>query len=291
MALKIAHISDIHFFHMNKSPLQFFCKRFLANFHAFFTRRTALNPNLAYKVLPLLKKEGVTHIIISGDFTSSSSVREFQLMKNYITAVKASGFEVLTLPGNHDAYTKEAYRNQSFFTYLSNLVNFSGETGHNLIDHRTAAYKLTGPWWAVLINCSQPTPWHKSTGVFSKEVEESLLSTLEALPKNSEITLICHYPFERFRYPKAHLERGEKLEAIIKNDKRIRLYLHGHRHLQRVEQVAGITVADSGSISLKKRSTFNILNFDKTSCEITQYKYMNHTWTPTDDREKISSLV
>ncbi len=291
MALKVAHISDIHFFHLNKSPLQFFCKRFLANFHALFARKATFNPNLAYKVLPLLKKEGVTHIIISGDFTSSSSKKEFELMQTYIKAVKASGFEVFTLPGNHDAYTKQAHRNQSFFSYLESLVNFSGETGHNLMNDFTAAYKLTESWWAVLINCSCPTPWHKSTGVFSKEVENSLLATLESLPKNGKITVICHYPFEKFRYPKAHLERGEKLESILKNDKRIRLYLHGHRHLQRVEQIGDLTVADSGSISFKKRSTFNILNFDGDGCEITQYKYQNDTWSPVGEREKIESLV
>lgn len=291
MALKVAHLSDIHFFHLNKSPLQFFSKRFLANFNSLLTRGAILDSNLAYEVLPFLKKEGVTHLIISGDYTSSSSAKEFEMMQQYVKTIKSEGFELFTLPGNHDAYTKSSYRNQAFFSYLGDLVNFSGDTPFNLIDHHVAAYKLIDPWWLVLLNCSCPTPLHKSTGVFSPEIEKSLLSLLSSLPQDSEITLVCHYPFERYRYPKAHLERGSLLEKILQIDKRIRLYLHGHRHHPRIEQIGSITVADSGSISLKKASSFNLLDFSPNGCEITHYQHENKTWRPTDVRETITTLV
>ncbi len=291
MTLKIAHLSDIHFFHLNKSPLQFFSKRFLANFNSLLTRKRLLDSNLAYEVLPFLKKEGVTHLIISGDFTSSSSAKEFEMMQNYVKTIKNEGFEIFTLPGNHDVYTRSSHRNQSFFSYLGNLVDFSGDTAFNLMDHHVAAYKLIDPWWLVLLNCSCPTPLYKSTGVFSEKIEKSLTSLLNSLPQDSEITLVCHYPFEPFKYPKAHLERGSQLEKILQKDKRIRLYLHGHRHLPRIDAIGSITVADSGSISLRKASSFNLLNFSHKGCEITHYQYKNKIWSPTNVRETITSLV
>lgn len=288
MVLRVAHISDIHFFHLHKTPLQFFSKRFLANFHYFFNRRKLHNSHLAYDVLPLLKKKGVSHIILTGDYTCSSSKKEFQKMQDYIKFVKNEGFEIFTLPGNHDAYTRSAHRNQSFFSYLGNLVNFKGDTPYNLAEHHVAAFKLPeSPWWLVLINCSAPTPWHKSTGVFSLEVEHSLKALLNSLPSNIEIVVACHYPFELFKHPKAHLERGNHLEHILQNDKRIRIYLHGHRHIPRIEQIGSITVADSGSISLKTKSSFNLLKFTSNECELTQYQ----SGRPTNVQKTIRSLV
>ena len=291
MTLKIAHISDIHFFQFNKSPLQFFGKKFLANFNALFTRKKAFDSNLAYQALDFLKKEGASHLIISGDFTSSSSFEEFQMMHAYVNKAKTLGFRIFTIPGNHDAYTKSSYRNKLFFSHLKDLVSFTGDTPHNLVDDHVAAFKMNGPWWIVLLNCSAPTAIHKSTGVFSRAVEKSLLDVLETLPENAEITLVCHYPFERFKFPKAHLERGSHLEKILVADKRIRIYLHGHRHLHRIEQIGKIVVADSGSISLKKASSFNMLEFRDNSCEITHYQHDKHTWRITDVRETITTLV
>ncbi len=291
MTLKIAHISDIHFFHFNKSLLQFFGKRFLANFNAFFTRTNSLDQNLAYQVLDFLKKEGVTKLIISGDFTSSSSLQEFKMMQDYVKKAKNLGFTIFTLPGNHDAYTKNAHKNQLFFSHLKNLVSFTGDTSHNLIDDHVAAYKLTDPWWVLLIDCSFPTALHKSTGVFSKAVEESLIDILKAIPESAEITVVCHYPFERFKFPKAHLERGSHLTKILSDDKRIRIYLHGHRHVHRIEQIGNITVADSGSISLKKASSLNLLEYTDKKCEINQYQHIHGDWRKTDVRETITTLV
>ncbi len=257
--MKIAHISDIHFFHLNKNPLQFFSKRVLGNFHYFFGRRKHHDSSLAYKILPMLKKQGVTHLVISGDYTCTASAQEFQKMQDYIKAVKREGFEVFTLPGNHDAYTKSSYRNQSFFSYLGDLVSFKGDTSHNLIDHHVAAFKLKESWWLALVNCSFPTPWVKSTGIFSPEVEKQLNHLLQSIPSDAKIILTCHYPFEHFKYPSAHLERGDFLEKIVTADSRIRLYLHGHRHLHRIERRGNLTIADSGSISLKKSSSFNLI--------------------------------
>ncbi len=291
MTLKIAHLSDIHFFHLNKSLSQFFNKRFLANFNALLTRGKLLDSNLAYKVLPFLKKQGVTHIIISGDFTSSSSFQEFRLMQDYVKEIKNQGFELYTLPGNHDAYTKSSHLKQAFFSHLDTLVNFKGDTDHNLIHDGVAAYKILEPWWLVLLNCSCSTAWHKSTGIFSKSLEKSLISLLDSLPAKSEITLVCHYPFEKFRYPRAHLERGHVLEKILATDERVRIYLHGHRHNHRIELAQNIVLADSGSISLKKASSFNLLEFTPTQCEIVHYQRINHEWRPSDVRETVACLV
>jgi Icc-related predicted phosphoesterase len=212
-------------------------------------------------------------------------------MKNYVKEIQNQGFKLFTLPGNHDAYTKNSHKNQLFFSYLNELVNFKGETPHSLIHDGVAAYKILDPWWLVLLNCSCSTPWHKSTGLFSKKIETSLNSLLNSLPKEAQITVVCHYPFEKFRYPRAHLERGHFLEKILTGDKRVRLYLHGHRHRHRIEPYENMVLADSGSISLKKSSSFNLLEFTSEQCEIKHYQYANEEWRPSNVRETITCLV
>jgi len=264
--MRVAHFSDIHFFHFHKSPLQFFSKRFLGNFNYYFNRKHVHDSHLAYEVLPRLKKQGVTHLIISGDYTTTASSTEFQLMRDYVNTVKEQGFQLFTLPGNHDAYTKSAHRNQSFFSYLGDLVPFG-----SLPDQHVAAFPLYESWQLILIDCSFPTPLYKSTGIFSLPVEKSLKSLLNTLPKNANLVVTCHYPFERYKYPKAHLERGSHLKEIILNDPRIKLYLHGHRHLHRIETLNHLTIADSGSISFKKKSSYNVIDFTETDFTICKY--------------------
>jgi 3',5'-cyclic AMP phosphodiesterase CpdA len=292
MSIRIAHFSDIHFYHLNKSPTQFFNKRVLANFHALFSRRKTHDPALAFDVLNFLKKEKVTHLIITGDYTTSSSKKEFEMMQKYIEVVKNEGFTLLTLPGNHDVYTKHALRNNSFFSYLGNYVNFEGDIPNfNLADESVAAYKISDNWWVVMIHCSTKTPLHKSTGIFSKKIEENLTSLLEKIPSDAEITAVCHFPFEPFRYPNAHLERGDALKKILIDDPRIKVYLHGHRHKHRIERLDSLLVCDSGSISLKKHSSLNIIDLKERECQITHYQYSENTWKPTDVRKSTKALV
>ena len=268
----LAHISDIHFFHLAKTPLQFFSKRFLGNLYHLFKRRSSYNPLLAYDLLSFLQELNVSHLIISGDFTCSSSKKEFQIMQDYIDQAKKKGFTIFALPGNHDVYTQKAYKNQLFFSYLHNLVNFFGDTPHNLIDHRVAAFQLQKSWWLILLHCSFPLPWTKSNGIFAPHTEQHLKTVLSLLPQKAHLIIACHFPYEGFRKNTSILERGERLQKIIQQDKRISLYLHGHLHSPYLQKKEELLITDSGSISFTQKSSFNLIKLQENRYEIKQYK-------------------
>lgn len=277
--IRIAHLSDIHFFHFEKSPLQFFSKRFVGNFNTYLSRKKIFNQDFAYQVVDLLLKENVTHLLITGDYTCTSSKKEFALMVNYIKYLKSKGFTLFTIPGNHDVYTSRADRNKTFYTLLEEWIDFKGDTEKNLIEHRVAAYHLMGNFWLVCCDSARSTALIKSTGVFDKQTEINLKALLKELPKDAKILLANHFPYEKFRYPTAHLERGEALEEIILTHSNIKALLHGHRHRHRIKETRnGHLLLDSGSLSHKYRSSFNLLELSENSIEVHKYKRTDNNW-------------
>lgn len=289
--LKLAHISDLHFFHFGKTPLQFFDKTFIGNWHYLLNRRHRHSGALAYEVIEHFKKEGVTHLLITGDYTNSSSKKEMSLMKHYLATLKEAGFHLYSLPGNHDVYTKRAQRSQRFYTYAKEFIDFQGSLPYNLIDHKVAGYPLIGRWWLLLIDCALPNSWNKATGLFSEKGEHYLKEALNALPRDALIAVASHFPFESFKYPYAHLKRGERLATLLHEENRIRLYLHGHRHLPRIEFEKEILLGESGSLTLKASSSFNLLEFEADHCLLTQYQFNKDKWEKTDVQKSTHRLV
>ncbi|MBS0585593.1 MAG: metallophosphoesterase [Verrucomicrobia bacterium] len=285
VSYKIAHLSDVHFFHFCKSPLQFLSKRFLGNFNYLLNRSRIHNAHLAYEVVSFLKELGVHHLIITGDYTTTASKKELASFKDYLSFLQREGINLYTIPGNHDIYTNTRKNRSRFYHTLKESLPLEKAFYETLFKERVASAHLFDAYFLVMIDCSFAMPLYKSTGRFSNEVEMALKALLAKLPKEAFIILACHYPYDLYKFPKAHLERGSHLETIIKNDPRIRLYLHGHRHILELSPKDGHTVIDSGSISLKEASSFNLLICKKENLEIKLYQKNKETWSPADGRE------
>jgi len=279
MTIRLAHFSDIHFFHFEKGLFQFFSKRFLGNFNYFLNRKRHFDQSLAYSVVDFLLEKKISHLVITGDYTCTSSKSEFKMMQDYIKFLKNKGFTVYTFPGNHDAYTKKADKNKTFYKYLDGLIDFKGDTDFNLIEHRVAAYRLNEHFWLVCADLALSTSLTQSTGLFDIQTEINLKKILEKIPKSDSIIFANHFPYEKYRFPRAHLQRGEALEAVINNHPNIKLFIHGHRHKQRIEKSAsGHLLLDSGSLSTASTSSLNLIELDLNSYNALKYQYKNSTW-------------
>ncbi len=277
--MRIVHISDIHFFYFNKNPLQFFNKSFFGNLNYLFNRKKLYNQHLAYLVTDTFLELGVTHIIITGDYTCSSNKQEFRQMKRYVNFLIKKGFIVFTIPGNHDCYTRKTDDQKIFYKYLHRLINFSGDANFNLINDRVVAYNLQDNWWLVCVDCAHKTSIISSTGIFDLKTEENLNDLLSSLPKNASIIIANHFPYKPFKYPRCHLQRGESLKQIIQKNKNIRLFMHGHCHINNIEnENQNLTISDSGSISLIKKSTFNLITLENDKCYVSAYLYNQTKW-------------
>lgn len=286
--LKIAHISDIHFFHFSKNPLQIFGKRIFANLYHQFLRRKKFQTDLVYQLPRFLQKEKISHILISGDYTCSSEKKEFQQMQNFIQLLRNNNIYIFTLPGNHDVYTRKAYKKNLFFSYIEDLVNFSGIPPHHLQHHRLSSFRILPNWWLILIHCSVPSWKRHPTGLFSLEMESTLTQLLSNIPYQAQIIVACHFPLH-VQKPN-HLIRKNALERILRNDQRIKLYLHGHQHLPSITQKHHFFTSDSGSVTLLQQSTINVLCLSGTNGCITRYKHCSHkqTWKSTGQHARFA---
>lgn len=76
MAARIAHLSDIHF--------------------------GANDPKIVAATEAWIQEHQPDLVIISGDFTQRARVAQFRAASAYLNRIRAAGFKVLVVPGNHD---------------------------------------------------------------------------------------------------------------------------------------------------------------------------------------------
>jgi hypothetical protein len=139
---------------------------------------------------------------------------------------------------------------------------------------------LNNDYYLVLIDCAIASRYTQSIGRFSKGTEIRLKQALSCIQKDAKIIVAGHFPFDPFLISSVHLERGSHLKSVLKNDPRICAYIHGHRHNQEIVKRGNMWVADSGSISISAKSSFNLIELEKNGCYITPYRLKNATWSP-----------
>ena len=247
-----------------------------------FNRGHDFSPKGPYALIDQLKKQHVTDVIVSGDLTTTSSRAEFQLAKQFINKLKAVGLRVYLIPGNHDHYTKRAYRKQKFYQYFE--TQHSKDLPYNLANHGVTAKKLTQGWWLVLMDTTLATPLTSSNGYFSKSTEASLKKLLQDIPSQDKILLVNHFPFFQHDTPKRRLKRGTVLENILKKQPNVQLYLHGHTHRRCIADLRenGLPIIlDSGSTAYCKGS-WNLLDLEEDSCKLQVFSWENSQWSPLE---------
>lgn len=230
-SIRIAHISDLHFSKITFSPTQFLTKRWIGNLNLLLFRRNLSNKTHLDQLPSLFAQNKVDLVIISGDLSSTSQDIEFTQAKAFIKELEKRNIPSLVLPGNHDHYTKEAFKKKLFYQYFSNNQQ-SLVSSHKLKDNRLEIHQLTDKWWIITLDTVIPTPLLSSQGVFSKELEMRLEEVLQNAPKDISIILVNHFPFFQHDSPHNRLVRGSSLKALLRKYPNVKIYLHGHTHRQ-----------------------------------------------------------
>jgi 3',5'-cyclic AMP phosphodiesterase CpdA len=271
--IRIAHISDLHFSKITLSPSQFFSKRWLGNLNLILFRNKKFSRNLLDPLVEEFKKHQVDYVLISGDVSTTAKDSEFELAAGFVRKLKSHNLKVIVLPGNHDQYTKSAYRKQLFYSYFP--ASFSTEieicSKYNLKSDKIAVVNLNPDWWLVLLDTAIPTSLISSCGRFLPLLEERLLNVLSELPKDHNIIIANHYPLFQGDRSRHSLLRAEFLQEIIKRFPNIKLYLHGHSHHYSItdKRKEGFPIIlDSGSVSLRKKGSWNLIELQKNECKV-----------------------
>lgn len=272
--MRFAHISDLHFGKVSLSPLQFFSKRWLGNFNFLFNRKGDFSYHRLDELIDLFKNQEITHIFITGDLSVTTRRVELKRAKRFIEKLKKEGFEVFTIPGNHDHYTKSSDRKKVFYQFFDS--QYDPACPFNLKEHRVTYSKLWGNSWLVCLDTAIATGFASSEGYFSPETEENLKQALKAIPHEDPIILINHFPFFQNDIEKHLLMRGEELKDLIGSHSNILLYLHGHSHRQTVADLRPNRlpiISDTGSTPHHKNGACHLFDWNQRNMKLSVYRY------------------
>ena len=290
-SMKLAHFSDLHFHHFQISPRQFFSKTWVGNFNGLFNRRRGFSHGMLFTLPDKLKELGVEGVVISGDFTTTSSIAEFKMAARFLSKLRDEGFSLYIVPGNHDIYTKRSERESRFYKEFSPYVSFSGVPSFDLETDHVTAYQLTSSWYLATFDAAKPSSLLHSTGNFHETVEKNLYSLLSSIPKSSHIILLGHFPYHIARAP-SHRMKGRKVLSSLLNDfPNVQIYLHGHTHKQQMVNINDRWLLNSGSISEVGKSFFYLIDLEIESFRVDTFHYLGNAFQRIDDQKITANLV
>jgi 3',5'-cyclic AMP phosphodiesterase CpdA len=273
--MRIAHISDLHCTHITWNPLRLLSKRIFGHLNWLYKRGSHFSEEPLDALPQLLQELGVDHVLLGGDFTTTSMKEEYLRAQKFVSRLP----KWIAVPGNHDHYTYWSFKNRLFYRYFGNKKAEFFTLQHNGVE----AHKIAPRWWVVALDTARATLPHSSRGLFSRKLEERIKEALKLIPPDDEIIMLNHYPFFQNDEPKRNLARGEALMALLQKEKRVRLYLHGHTHRHTLAdlQPNGLPVIlDSGSCTQKNRASWNLIDLHSKGCEVSVYRW-NKFWEKT----------
>jgi 3',5'-cyclic AMP phosphodiesterase CpdA len=290
--LRIAHISDLHFAKATYNLSQFFSKRWIGNLNLLFSRKQDYLPERLASLPSLFQELKVDIVLVSGDLSTTSLSEEFGLARSFLKQIEEKNIPVIALPGNHDHYTKSAYKNRLFYQFFNSKFSPKNEGvfAYNLKEHKVAAKPLPHNWWLVALDTALSTPIVSSRGLFSSELEENLKKVLSLIPSDQPILLVNHFPLFPHESPRKTLQRSNALQEVIKNFPNIKMYLHGHTHRHCLADLRANgfpIIMDCGSTTHREKGSWNLLTISPKECAVKVYNWNanenQQTWQSVRD--------
>lgn len=115
---RFLHLTDLHFWQVVFNPLKLLNKRLLGNANVVIRRRHEFLTSQAPAFVERLESVDVRDVILTGDFTSTSTDAEFRAARGFVESLVSIGKRPIVIPGNHDVYTYESTRARRFDQYL-----------------------------------------------------------------------------------------------------------------------------------------------------------------------------
>lgn len=272
--MRLIVCSDIHFFAPRLDPRQIFSKEIIGNLNALFSRKKGHPVSYIDCFINQLTSLKATHLLILGDLTTTSSKKEFALAQQLISEIQNKGILVFAVPGNHDQYTAEAYREKRFYHMLEDFLDFKGDSPHgfHLSKDKVASYQLGNNYWLVTLDTTLKTPFNHASGLFSEAIEKSLITVLSSIPKEAKVLVANHFPLETHLADHKSLYRRKELYNLLKQYPQVILYLHGHHHTCIHSSKDSFKMLDPGSLTRRGNAHFFILDNSKESLTIETYR-------------------
>lgn len=230
MTYLLAHLSDPHL-----APLpaprwrDLIGKRITGYINWQRRRRFIHDPAVLAKIVADLKAQASDHIAVTGDLANIALEEEFVHGRKWLQEL-GSLRDVSFVPGNHDAYVRQAVRYApQWAPYMS---SDDGVAGFPYLRRR-------GPLALIGLSTALPTAPFLATGRLGDAQLKRLNETLGALAREKvfRVVLIHHPPVSQAKRHKLLTDAAQFLRVI--GAQGAELVLHGHDHLHMLNWLNG----------------------------------------------------
>jgi 3',5'-cyclic AMP phosphodiesterase CpdA len=282
--MRIVQISDFHFTHLTANPFRLLSKRFLGHLNWIFLRKNTFFFNRLASLPKIFTDLNVDLVLFGGDFSTTALLKEFETASRFVRKVKQPW---LATAGNHDHYTYRSYSQKHFYRYFANRREKIAHPVEffTLKDHGIEAHQLRSGYWLIILDTALATNLYSSAGLFSEKLQSYLTEVLNLIPKTDSILLLNHYPLLQNDIERHCLQRAGHLQKLIEQDRRIKLYLHGHTHRHTIADLQPNNlplILDSGSCT--QNGSWNLIDLKSNGAAVSTYQWQNG-WTQTDTKE------
>jgi len=216
------HIGDLHFWSIPLNPALYFGKRMLGVGNLVARRARKFRQELAPVLAKRIAECESDFTFFSGDFSTTALRSEFEHARR-IFAPLVSETNTISVPGNHDCYTRGEVAAVTFESVLGSTFGSVGGDHYRVLGHGVAVFAF---------NAGADNGFD-SFGA----IKPSTLESFAALDLSGVRTLIilCHFPPE-VPAPLVKHQRGPQLQnadgflAALAALPCRKLWLHGHDH-------------------------------------------------------------
>ena len=225
MRATIIHISDLHFHSYPQKFSDCNAKRILGAANLFVRRAREFPIKRAKLLVERIQKMDWDHLVISGDITQLSLEREFSLAREILDPLLVKTERVTVIPGNHDRYVYQQHGTDLFTKYFGDFF------GTNELH----VSKINQEWVLVGWDSAHPNDWRTAAGTVKSSTIRATEKLIESFSDQTNFIVVNHYPLtfpEEWKFERSHeLYNLVPVRNWILQNPQIRLYLHGHIHL------------------------------------------------------------
>ena len=165
------------------------------------------------------------HLVISGDITQLSLEKEFSISREILDPLLIKSERVTIIPGNHDRYINQHDGTDLFTKYFGEFF------GKNEIH----VSEINQKWILVGWDSAHPNDLRTAAGTVKNSTIRSTEKLLQNFPDQTNFIVVNHFPLtfpEDWKFDRSHeLYNLVPVRNWILQNSQIRLYLHGHIHL------------------------------------------------------------
>jgi len=231
MRATIIHISDLHFHSYPQKLSEFNAKRILGATNLLIRRAREFPLKRAKLLVEIIQKMEWDHLVISGDITQLSLEKEFSLAREILDPLLIKSERVTVIPGNHDRYINQHDGTDLFTKYFGEFF------GKNEIH----VSKINQKWVLVGWDSAHPNDLRTAAGTVKNITIQATEKLLQNFPDQTNFIVVNHYPLtfpEDWKFDRSHeLYNLVPVRNWILQNPQIRLYLHGHIHLNWVHRL------------------------------------------------------